>query len=295
MTAEVSGEAPYERRFEALGFGLHYDNMRLLGARDIIIPSIGGAGSALLGNILLELDLNYVDPTREVLLPDGSSMPSTDAISRRIRTSGAGGPSGRRQANQLWPRFVKTHLPAEEFIDCAFGGVLMLVRDPRDALYSWYQYHLGFAEMEWEHVPDSFETFLRQPFFAGPPPADNWAAFYETWLERAAACRISDIIRFEDLKHSPFETMRAALRHSGVQVPDAALRRALERSTFEAMRTHEDRVAETDQGRRQARVMRSGKVEGWTEWMTPCLAEYFSSDQVRSVAQCFGYTLPAPS
>jgi hypothetical protein len=294
MIAGEGSESYHERRFKALGFGLHYENMRQLGDRDIVIPSIGGAGSSLLGNILLEMDLNYVDPAKEVLLPDGSSIPPTDVITRRIRTTGARATGERRQAGRLWPRFAKTHLPAGEFNGCVLGGVWILVRDPRDALYSWYQYHLGFAEMEWEKVPDSFEAFLRQPFFAGPPPIDNWSSFYEAWTERASECQTSTVIRFEDLKRAPFETMRTALRDSSVLVSDAVLCRAVERSTFEAMRAHEDRVTETEQGG-QARVMRSGKVGGWTEWMTPSLAEYFASDHVRSVAQRFGYALSDPS
>jgi hypothetical protein len=281
---------PGDRRFSALGFDLHYDNMRLLGEGDIILPSIGGAGSSLLGNVLLELGLNYVDLSKEVLFPDGTSMPPVDSITRRVRTNTATVKS--RTLTQQWPRFGKTHLPVEEFDGYPFGGVMILVRDPRDALYSWHQYHLGFAEMEWETVDDSFENFLQQPFFSGPCPIANWRSFYEGWTRRAQRCHYSAVIRFEDLKHNPMLTIRETLAATDVQVPTENLRRAVERSSYEAMRAHENMAAEHDSDRREARVMRSGRVEGWREWMTPQLTSYFSDERLRSVARQFGYIMP---
>lgn len=284
---------PGDRRFSGLGFDRHYENMRFLREGDILVPSIGGAGSSLLGNLFLELGLNYTDPCKEVLLPDGLSVPPDDAITRRVRTGTA--TAKNRTLRRRWPRFGKTHLPAEEFDEYTFGGVLMLIRDPRDALYSWHQYHLGFAEMEWEKVDDSFDDFLRRPFFSGPPPIENWCSFYEGWTRRAQRCRHSAVIRFEDLKHDPTRAMREVLAAIGVQVPVEDLRRAVQCSSYEVMRAHEDTVAQSDSDGREARVMRSGNVEGWKEWMTPQLMSYFLDERLRSVARQFGYATPTAS
>lgn len=270
--------------FSSMGFEQHYRNMRLMRPDDIVMPSIGGAGSSLLGNVILELGLHYVDLTKETLLPDGTSRPPTDSITRRIR--------GRRfpeaAGNPGAPRFMKTHLPAGEFENHAIGGVWMLVRDPRDALYSWYQYHRGFARLPWEQVPGTFEEFLAKPFFIGVPPVAAWTAFYREWADRGRTCAAFTTLRFEDLKRTPVTTMREALEPVGLSYSDDRLERATERSSFTAMRRREDSVAATDES---ARVMRSGAVDGWRSWMTPELEPYFADSGFIALARSFGYDL----
>lgn len=266
--------------FSSLGFGRHYRNMRLMRADDVVMPSIGGAGSSLLGNIILELGLHYVDLTKETLLPDGSSRPPTDSISRRIRAR----PFSEASRDPAAPRFMKTHLPAGEFENHPIGGVWMLVRDPRDALYSWYEYHRGFARLPWERVPGTFEEFLAKPFFIGVPPVAAWTSFYREWSERGRSCRHFAVLRFEDLKRDAVSTMRRTLEPLGLTYPAAELERAVGRSTFTAMRRHEDSVADDN-----ARVMRSGAVEGWRSWMTPELEQFFADPEFTASARRFGY------
>jgi Sulfotransferase domain len=288
MSGSTPAVDPPRRRFAAMGFGLHYANMALLGDGDIALPSIGGAGSSLLGNILLELGLNYVDPTKEPLGSDGSSAPPTDRITARVRTGTRGTPP-RRDAGF---RYAKTHLPAEEYAGVRFGGVWLLVRDPRDALFSWYQYHRSFAEVEWEKVPDTFEEFLATPFFTERPPVGTWCSFNQGWLEYARSVRHSRVLRFEDLKQDAFGVMRDALTALAVDVEDRELDRAVAASTFESMRAHEDSVADPHDAGAPVRVMRSGRVGGWTEWMNPRLQSFFDGNELSFVARRFGYSVP---
>ena len=181
---------------------------------------------------------------------------------------------------------MKTHLPAGEFENHAIGGVWMLVRDPRDALYSWYQYHRGFAQLPWERVPDTFEEFLVKPFFIGVPPVAAWTAFYSDWSERGRRCQHFTILRFEDLKRDAVATMRDALKPLRLTYPAPELERAAGRSTFTTMRRHEDSVADDN-----ARVMRSGAVDGWRSWMTPELERFFADPELTASARRFGYEL----
>jgi hypothetical protein len=284
-----------ERRFEAFGFGLTYESMPLIGLGDVVVATAAGAGSSLLGNILRELDLHYVDLTKEALLPDGSSVPADDEISRRLRPGASFDRerARRRHGRSDLPRFMKTHLPAEEFVDCTFGGVWILVRDPRDAMYSLHRYHRSFAVDDWEHVPESFEEFLRRPFFAGPSPIDNWTSFHAGWLERAESCDHAAVIRFEDLKRDPVPTMRAALASFGLELSDDELARAVEASSYEAMRAHEDAVVRSGSAAPTDRIVRKGKVGEWKDWMTPELGSYFSREDVRAMAARFDYAIPA--
>jgi len=273
---------------------LHYHNIDRVQPDDVIVASYGGAGQTLLANILLEIGLNYVNPATEVLLPDGGSVPAEESLSYRGRFAAvhARDNAGTTGSGRWGPRLVKTHLFPEEFSGRDFAGVWLLVRDPRDALYSFYRFRQEFAEVPWEFVPDSFEEFLRTDDQTGRRPVNDWTTFYLTWARRAERCRFSTVTRFEDLKRDGVATVRTALRALGVEVPEADLERAVEASGFERMRAHEDSVAALDRDKVNARIMRKGAVEGWREWMTPDLAECFSGDETASVAAYFGYQLP---
>lgn len=174
----------------------------------------------------------------------------------------------------------------------AFGGVWILVRDPRDAIYSLHQFHLAFATQECEQVPESFEAFLEQPFFTDEAPVAMWATFYAAWLERARSCDHAAIVRFEDLKRHPLEALQQSIKALQLAVPDADVKRAIERSSFTSMRAREDTVAtQVDPERANQRIMRRGKVEEWREWMTPELNTYFADPKLVTVARQFGYEL----
>lgn len=276
---------------------LYQQNIRALGNRDIIVASYGGAGQALLGNILLELGLNYVDPYTEALLPNGSSAgvaPHTGYRRRLAATHRSDFSTREAGPPRQWPRFAKTHFPPKTFGRCdGLRGVWILVRDPRDAIYSWYRWRLNFAEEAWDTVEGSFEDFLRKPDHSGRPPLDDWSSFYRNWLQHTEHSTGTSILRFEDLKQTPFQTVRVALETVGVDVATEELRQAVDRSTFESMRAHEDSVAEADSDRSsEARIMRAGKVEGWRNWITPKLSRYFVGEELSSIARRFGYTIP---
>jgi hypothetical protein len=76
-------------------------------------------------------------------------------------------------APRCGPRFVKTHLFPQEFAGREFAGVWLLVRDPRDALYSLYKFRRDFADVPWEQVPDTFQQFLHAPDYTGHRPVDD--------------------------------------------------------------------------------------------------------------------------
>jgi hypothetical protein len=95
------------------------------------------------------------------------------------------------------------------------------------------------------------------------------------------------------LKSDGLATIRDALRVFNVAIRDDQIQCAVEHSSFEKMRAHEDSVAAHDRNKGAFRIMRKGKVSEWTEWMTPQLATYFADDDLASVAARFGYTVAA--
>jgi hypothetical protein len=276
----TSSNTPTSDRVSAL----YRHNLSQLTSRDVIVASYGGAGQALVGNMLLELGLNYVDAYTEELHRDGTSTDVSAHGEYRARLLGH---AGRPAPTVQWPRFVKTHLPARHFGECEFGGVWLLVRDPRDALRSWYNWRLSFAEEEWDKVTGTFAEFLTEPDFGGPTPVADWADFYRDWRAVAKRQSMHTTIKFEELKSDLESTIQAALRTVNVEVRSTELAVAAERSSYEAMRRREEATA----GPSEARIMHSGKVSGWRDWITPQLATPFRHPNVVTIAAGFGYDL----
>jgi hypothetical protein len=269
---------------------LHKSNLTLLGRNDVIIASYGGSGQAFLANLLLELGFNYVDPYTEKLHVDGSTSIPPEHVEYRqrleVRRSGGG--------VRPWPRFVKTHLFPGYFVKTpVLQAVWLLVRDPRDALYSWYRWRRDFAQEDWDEVDGSFPTFLEQPDKSGYRPTDDWASFYTEWMtyatERGSA---PHIVRFEDLKQDSLRTLSASLATVQLAIDEAEVKRALDNSSFESMRAREDRAAaRLSRLESSGRVMRAGKVGGWREWITPPVSQSFTTEHLTSVAAQLGYLL----
>ncbi|PWK84882.1 sulfotransferase domain-containing protein [Lentzea atacamensis] len=268
---------------------LYRRNLAALGPQDVIIASHGGSGQSLIGNILYELGLNYVDAYTEVLHADGRAV-AADAHSA-YRTHFASlhdkDTGGEARPARLWPRLVKTHHVPVVFSEATFGGVWLLVRDPRDAIYASYHWRSRFGEEPWDQVPDTFEAWLSGPGDFSRSPADDWAAFYTAW---AGAFPQADVLRFEDLKQRPVEVVTDIVRRLGVEVGEADVTRAVDASSFTRMREHEERAAGSRPG--GGRMVREGKTDGWKGWMNPDLAGYFTSVELRTTAREYGYDLP---
>ncbi|GGN19929.1 hypothetical protein FHR83_001937 [Actinoplanes campanulatus] len=284
---------PDERTADARVSDLYRRNVTRLGAGDIVIASHGGSGQSLIGNILAELGLNYVDAYTEVLHADGRAVVADQHLSyrRHLASQHDKDHAADERTTRLWPRFVKTHHPPSVFAGATIGGVWILVRDPRDAIYASYQWRAGFAEEEWDKVPGTFEQWLRGPGDFSPSPADDWHAFYTAWAGHARAYDRTEVLRFEDLKTRPAEIVTGVLRRAGVDIDAGAVAEAVEASSFARMRAHEDQVSAGGTAQAAPRVIREGRTNGWKGWMTPELADFFTGTELRAVAKEYGYHL----
>lgn len=296
---------------EALAVELHRHNIRKLGPQDVPIAGYPGSGASLIGNILLELGLGYVDPYSEAIGEDGSTtvvpdweqyrtrLPAMAALDRSRAdgsqsTDGAPATGGPRSTGGT-PRFFKNHLYPSEYADVAVRGAVVLVRDPRDAVYSSYQWFRGFSPVWMPDKPKAqgdFEDFLDGIGINGEPPIPHWEAFYRTWLDALDGFDASLVITFEDLKADPVGTTSRLLETFGLPVDTDAVSRAAERSSFASMRAHEDRVAGGAGDGAAPRINRRGKVGEWQEWYgDPALAARFQEPELVRTAARYGYTL----
>lgn len=270
---------------------LHREAILTLNEQDIVISAYPGSGHALIGNILLELGLEYFDPYTERRTLSGGVAPAKERVEyrQRLRASARrdkGVPHKPRSESGL--RFLKTHLYPEEFAACNVGGIVLLIRDPRDTLYSYYRWRLGFSE---EGENGNFAEFLKRPGINGLSPCMDWATFHICWLKRIAGEPKSLLLSFEHLKRNGKVEMGRLLNLIDAEISDERLERALIASSFQTMRAHEDAIVNA---KASHRIMRRGLVGEWKEWFGPEYQSFFSLPAMVDTARYLGYDLEIP-
>ncbi|MEU7433796.1 sulfotransferase domain-containing protein [Streptomyces sioyaensis] len=282
---------------------LHRRNAARLGARDVVVAGYPGSGAALVGNVLTELGFAYVDPYTEVVGEDGTSQVIEDRLAYRSRLSataaGDRNTGGGKGGTDDGPRFFKNHLYPDHFDHGRLAGAVLLVRDPRDAVHSSYQWFRGFAA-HWQLAgvkrEGTFAEFLDGRGVNDEPPVAGWAGFYSAWTAALPRFHRSAVIRFEDLKADPEAATSGLLEVFGAPRTPAAIEQAVRRSRYENMRAHEERVsAAAGAVGDQPRIMRRGMVGEWREWYgDESVAARFQTPRLLETAATFGYQLAKP-
>lgn len=284
-------------------------NAKSLGEHDIVVAGDPGAGAALISNIVYELGFGYLDPYIETPAEQGTERAAPGQLTyyrqRLLATGSANRAAPHRPAghDHQHRRFIKTHFYPEVFANAALNAAVLLVRDPRDTIYSSYKWFTSFGG-SW--IPDSFEAIGELTYAAfldrvrigdGERSIPGWARFYRSWLDAAPAFSKFAVVRFEDLKAQPVGAITAMLAALGLVVPPDLIAQAAERSSFGAMRAREDEVSATEgEATREARIMRRGKVGEWREWITEDgMVERFAHPDLIATAARFGYEVkPTP-
>lgn len=142
------------------------------------------------------------------------------------------------------PVFVKTHFELTERHPELARSVraLHIIRDPRDVLLSALNYRrlngVSEAQLSDRAYAEQFiraggdRTWLAQGMGTWASHADSWGA-----TDRFPVLTI----RYEDLRRDARGVMRGVLGFLGLDVPDEALARAVEGSSFERLRAMEIR------------------------------------------------------
>jgi hypothetical protein len=285
--SEVDMQAELARRYQK--------NAELLGAGDIVVATVPGSGSSLFSTLVLELGFQHLDQYFNMLQEDGTVQTDQNFSSIRKRMSGYSEvDSGTTRSWDERARFFRCHLQPDLFDLGALHGAVLLVRDPRDAAHSLYQF-LGKMAGRMAGAPEalSFPEFLDNPGFNGALPVRAWTDLYRGWLDARPSLRHFAVVQFADLKLRPVEAVTDMLAQLELPVSPETITRAVDRSSFESMRAHEDKVATTlaESDAPDLRMMRRGKVNEWREWFTPDLARRFADDELIRVADQLGFHL----
>lgn len=159
------------------------------------------------------------------------------------------------------PRFVVTHLPYHRR---RFGPyrTLHLSRNPGDTMVSFYEY--AKARTDKHRFRGTFSAFLRTP----KRGVAAWCAHMKSWQSAAQAS-----ITYEDLQRDAPMAIASVFGVLGIELPPRPmLDRAVERSSFEAIRTVEEERGLDPRARGHLadgfRFARRGIVGGWREAFT---------------------------
>jgi hypothetical protein len=167
------------------------------------------------------------------------------------------------------PRVIKTHSTFRK----RFPRVIYLLRDGRDATYSYYV----FCQKEFAYT-GSFCEFLRnQPF-----PPSRWHEHVESWLGRNHKTPLL-LIRYEEMLVDPELQLRRALQFLSWNASDEDVKRAIAEASLEKMRQKEN------SGYFLAHV-RSGKAGDWRNDYSKEELELFMSFSAETLKR-FGYDL----
>lgn len=170
--------------------------------------------------------------------------------------------------------------------------VILLVRDPRDAIISYY-----------------FEASRRRGRFTGTPAEflrhpigglDTLLTYYNIWADSRAVPRSFCLVRYEDLHVDPVGVLDRVMRAVGHVTPRGVLERAVDYSRFDKMRQIEKAgFARPDIDRRQegddeSYKARKGKVGGYREYLSPDDVAYLNRRIAERLSPFFaGYLDPA--
>jgi hypothetical protein len=238
--------------------------------QDIFLVSYPKSGNTylrfLIGNAVklqygLEREVNFF--TIQDIVPN-----ITDGYLRET------GPFGQQDL----PRIIKSH----HAYNPRYMRVILLVRDPRDVLTSFYHHRLNYGRLP---QTTTMAEFIRHPVDGAKVWADHTRSWYlcEQMLERNI-----QLFRYEDFMKDPPSALIRLMKFIGLDMQAELVNQAVNLSSKERMSQSEALSASTYQFRTQkTRFVRKGEAKGGAE--LTAADQQFIEDQTRDIAQLVGY------
>ncbi len=146
-------------------------NIANLQADDVALVSYPGSGSSLLGGILLELGIDYIEGYQEKILPSKRKTIVKNAF-WRPHWQQLADKYNRKLISDDALRVIKAHCYPDAFSGSALRKTIFLVRDARDAVLSYYNWRLGFSD-----ETGTLHDFLNRKGVFDRAPFDDWGAY----------------------------------------------------------------------------------------------------------------------
>lgn len=180
---------------------------------------------------------------------------------------------GEHNLLQAWrfrtiPRFIKTHQPYRPVLFAVPQRTVYILRDPRDVMVSYYHYQRSRID---EPFQGSFAEFIRDARYG----VDACIQHYLSWQRR-----ITVVIRYEDLRRNTVGELCRLLSTLHVAVREDIAQQAVERASFDKMKSLENQGSEIPGIERfdaQFRFFREGRAGQWPDYFGEGDMDYYRS------------------
>jgi Sulfotransferase domain len=157
-------------------------------------------------------------------------------------------------ADFLDPRFFR----CQATFDAKLPRVIYMLRDPRDAMLSYWHYK--------RFLSSEFKVSLAD-FLAGDHLPCEWNEHVAGWLLPQRHPNFF-LVRYETLHENTAGVLKEVLKFAGINCSDSKIDGAVEASRFERMRAAEERGGVAGRvGEQYERFVRRGRVASWQEEM----------------------------
>lgn len=197
-----------------------------------------------------------------LLWPDGT----TDFSNIEVRVPDIYQTSDAELRRVTSPRALKSH----EYFDPRYPRVIYVVRDVRSVLLSYFHHKVRTGEV----APDlPLVSFVRTFRDGHLDPFGSWRENVESWLQvRGDDTGRFLLLRYEDLKADGPASLRRVADFLDLKRDDGQIERACSLSSFDRMRSLEDRAGDrwiVNRKFRGGHFLRSGSTDEWRERLTP--------------------------
>jgi aryl sulfotransferase len=184
----------------------------------------------------------------------------------------------RNRSETLWPiRFIKAHdaYAANSAGEPLFGGsrtgygAIVIVRDPRDVAPSLANHLDCSVDEAITFMNDNNAGFYRKTNRQDVQLRQklcSWSANIASWLDQTDIP--IHLIRYEDLRKVPVETLGCALAFAGFAASDEEIRRAVAFSDFALLRQQEQQKGFNQAPRFGTKFFRRGEAGSWRDELT---------------------------
>ena len=165
------------------------------------------------------------------------------------------------------PRFVKTHKKYWPLVFDSNRSVL-LVRDPRDVMVSYYEYKKGKGEID-EDV--EFGEFIRRPKVG----LEGWCKHYESWKSESTVR-----VFYEDMKENDVGEFSRMLKALNISIQHDVVKEAARRSRFGEIQKIEKKFGTGKKGsnfKSGKKFTRKGKTGEWEKYFCSNDRYYYES------------------
>jgi estrone sulfotransferase len=180
------------------------------------------------------------------------------------------------------PRFIKTHKPYRAFLFARPKRTIYVIRDPRDAMVSYYHFQQAHKIRPFTR---SISDFIRHIDYG----LEAYIRHYLVWKPH-----ITHIVQYESLKQDTKSELQKILQIVEAQVVDELTTIAVERSSFSRIRAAQERTGLSGRKRFQAqfRFARKGQIGQWADYFSKADMVYYKDlcDQYQFDYCSLGYS-----